>query len=199
MPQTSLTDTQLVILSAASQRDDLAVELPERLRGGVAKSVLATLLAKALIEPVPDPDGYNDRPDAGFAPVAYRVSEGGLAALGIESDEEREAALPAAVLADGDAQRGSAGKEQANGASATSALPRAGTKLAEVIALLERGNGASIDELTAATGWLAYTTRAALTGLRKRGHVVPKAKREDGTTVYRIAAADAGANKGEAT
>ena len=40
------------------------------------------------------------------------------------------------------------------------------------IALLERDHGATIAELIAATGWLAHTTRAALTGLRKRGYAV---------------------------
>lgn len=30
--------------------------------------------------------------------------------------------------------------------------------------------GASLDELAGATGWLPHTTRAALTGLRKKGH-----------------------------
>ena len=50
--------------------------------------------------------------------------------------------------------------------------PRGGSKLAQVIELLQRDHGATIDELIVATGWLAHTTRAALTGLRKRGYVV---------------------------
>jgi hypothetical protein len=36
-----------------------------------------------------------------------------------------------------------------------------------------------------ATGWLPHTTRAALTGLRKKGHVLEKSKRDD-ATCYRI-------------
>jgi hypothetical protein len=39
----------------------------------------------------------------------------------------------------------------------------------------------------AATGWLPHTTRAALTGLRKKGHVIEKTKRDD-ATCYRIEA-----------
>ena len=46
--------------------------------------------------------------------------------------------------------------------------PRDG-KLAQVIELLGRADGATIVDLTPATGWLPHTTRAALTGLRKRG------------------------------
>jgi len=50
--------------------------------------------------------------------------------------------------------------------------PRGGSKLAQVVELLQRDRGATVDELIAATGWLAHTTRAALTGLRKRGYAV---------------------------
>jgi hypothetical protein len=106
--------------------------------------------------------------------------------------------LPVTGLARGDVQLGSVEVDQTTAASTASASPRTGTKLAGVIALLERENGASIDELIAATGWLAHTTRAAMTGLRKRGHVVDKAKREDGATVYRIAGENAEATTGEA-
>jgi hypothetical protein len=64
--------------------------------------------------------------------------------------------------------------------------PRPGSKLAGVIVLLSRGQGAGIDDLTAATGWLPHTTRAALTGLRKRGYVLARESREGADTVYRI-------------
>ena len=62
------------------------------------------------------------------------------------------------------------------------------TKAALVLALLQREDGATLPELIAATGWLPHTTRAALTGLRKKGHAVDKAKR-DGVTCYRVAGA----------
>ena len=63
-----------------------------------------------------------------------------------------------------------------------------GTKQARVIALLQRDAGATLDDLVAATGWLPHTTRAALTGLRHKGFVLDKSKRQHGTTVYRISA-----------
>ena len=50
--------------------------------------------------------------------------------------------------------------------------PRDGSKLALVIEHLQRADGATIVDLTQATGWLPHTTRAALTGLRKRGYAV---------------------------
>ena len=63
-----------------------------------------------------------------------------------------------------------------------------GTKSAAVIALLSREDGATLDEMIAATGWLPHTTRAALTGLKKKGHVIVRGKRGE-VTCYRIAGA----------
>ena len=63
--------------------------------------------------------------------------------------------------------------------------PATGSKTNAVIALLERGEGATLAELIAATGWLPHTTRAALTGLRKKGHSIERNKRDD-VTCYRI-------------
>lgn len=72
--------------------------------------------------------------------------------------------------------------------AADSAAPAAPSKTATVIAMLQRADGASLGDLVAATGWLPHTTRAALTGLRKKGHVIEKTK-VDGTTTYSIASA----------
>ena len=57
-----------------------------------------------------------------------------------------------------------------------------------VIGLLVRGGGATLPELIDATGWLPHTTRAALTGIRKKGHDIERTKRGD-LTCYRIAVA----------
>ena len=61
------------------------------------------------------------------------------------------------------------------------------TKIASVIGLLRNPPGAALPDLTAATGWLPHTTRAALTGLKKKGHIITKVK-VDGITRYMIAA-----------
>ena len=60
------------------------------------------------------------------------------------------------------------------------------TKIAQVIEMLHRSGGASLGELVTTTGWLPHTTRAALTGLRKKGHTLDKQSR-DGVMVYVIA------------
>ena len=62
---------------------------------------------------------------------------------------------------------------------------RAISKIDTVIGLLEREQGATLAEMVEATGWLPHTTRAALTGLKKKGHTITKYKRDD-VTCYRI-------------
>ena len=61
------------------------------------------------------------------------------------------------------------------------------TKADLVLGLLKRPEGATINQLVAATGWLPHTTRAALTGLKKKGHKVVATK-VDNVTCYTIAA-----------
>ena len=51
---------------------------------------------------------------------------------------------------------------------------------------MKRPKGATLDELVEATDWLPHTTRAALTGLRKRGLVVERIKDEGKASIYRI-------------
>ena len=63
------------------------------------------------------------------------------------------------------------------------------SKSSQVLALLQRPEGATLDQLVAATGWLPHTARAALTGLRKKGHVVTSEKREGEGRIYRAVAA----------
>ena len=65
-------------------------------------------------------------------------------------------------------------------------VPKPGTKGALIVGLLSREAGATVAELQAATGWLPHTTRAALTGFRKRGHVLAGSKSPGGDRRYRI-------------
>src|SRR5687767_5597050 len=83
---TKLTDTQLVILTAAVQRmNRLALPLPERLRGGAAQKVVGALLAKGLLAEVAagrgDPVWRENDEDQGVTLVA---TEAAHEALGIE-------------------------------------------------------------------------------------------------------------------
>jgi hypothetical protein len=61
------------------------------------------------------------------------------------------------------------------------------TKTDQLIALLRRPDGASIEEMVEALGWLPHTARAALTGLKKKGHVIARDK-AGSVTVYKVGA-----------
>ena len=66
-------------------------------------------------------------------------------------------------------------------------LPRASTKRAMLIGMLERAQGASVAEIGQRLGWLPHTVRAAITRLRHAGREVTRSKNESGQTVYRLA------------
>jgi hypothetical protein len=50
-----------------------------------------------------------------------------------------------------------------------------------LLELISREEGATLEELTSATAWQPHTARAAVTGLRKRGHEI-QCERMDGIT-----------------
>lgn len=67
-------------------------------------------------------------------------------------------------------------------------LPSVGGKQAAIIALLRRPEGASIEQLTVATGWQRHSIRGAVSGVLKRklGLVIDSALDEERGRVYRI-------------
>lgn len=73
-----------------------------------------------------------------------------------------------------------------NAPAAAGFSPRRAGKLARVIEGLSAPEGLSVAKIIASTGWLPHTTRAALTGLRKKGHAVIRFRDASGVTCYRI-------------
>ena len=63
--------------------------------------------------------------------------------------------------------------------------PQPASKSATVVGLLRRSGGATLDDITNATGWQNHTARAVLTGLKKKGHTIERTK-DDGVSRYRI-------------
>jgi len=166
---TQLNDTQLLVLSAASQRADGLLTPPERLRGAALQHFGAKLIQLQLAtECAVGPEDPIWRQSDENGRTGLKVSAAGLAAIGVEADGST--AEPEPELA-------------AESPSATAA-PRSGAKIAVVLELLQRPVGASIDELQAATQWLPHSIRAALTGLRKRGHVVELRRGEGDRAAY---------------
>jgi Protein of unknown function (DUF3489) len=125
---------------------------------------------------------------------SLKLTDAGLKA--IAADERGSETIPSTAVPRNTNEDSSKAKTAANvGAtqSATAApispTPRQGTKIARMIELLQRDQGARLDELIAATGWLPHTARAALTGLRHRGYDVRLERGETGrASVYRAVA-----------
>lgn len=65
--------------------------------------------------------------------------------------------------------------------------PKAPSKQQQLAALVLRDEGATLDQMIAATGWLPHTTRAALTGLKKKGYAISSDK-VNGVRTYRAVA-----------
>ena len=183
-----LSDTQLVMLSAGGQREDLCLTAPDKMKGAILTKVSAKLVKLGLIREVRAKAGMPvwRRDDAGQG-YALKLTSAGLKAIAVDDGSEEEVARREAPqprpIPDGTKASGPA----ITGARAKTLMPRAGSKLARVIGLLQRSGGATIPNLTEATGWLPHTTRAALTGLRKRGYAVVRERGDTENSVYRIA------------
>ncbi|MEO5973168.1 MAG: DUF3489 domain-containing protein [Sphingomicrobium sp.] len=100
----------------------------------------------------------------------------------IPSDPKIEKVDPAPEAA-GPITQTSGPKTQA----ATDSNPKAPTKQQKLAGLLLRDEGATLDQMIAATRWLTHTTRAALTGLKKKGYSLSSDK-VDGIRTYRAVA-----------
>ena len=187
---TKLTDTQLVVLSAAAARDDQSVlPLPKSLKGGAVTKVLNALLTRDLIEQVEDPR---------FAVEdGFRITRAGLRAINADddippqaacvADKQKTGATPPAKKDYADTAPDSAGQGQEHGKAAVNIRP--GTKQAAMIGLLSRERGATIAQLQKATGWRAHTCRGAMSGVirKKLGLAITSEKDASGNRVYKIA------------
>lgn len=60
------------------------------------------------------------------------------------------------------------------------------TKSELVRRLLSRKAGATINELGRATSWQPHSVRAYLSGLRKKGSLLTREERRDGSKAYRL-------------
>lgn len=115
-----LTDTHLVLLSAAAQRPDRAVLLAPERKDSVANKVLGRLLREQLLEEIPASGSLPAwRRDDNKGPLALRITDSALEAIGVQI-AERQATAEFAVATEANAkdlQRLAALGEQHNGTS----------------------------------------------------------------------------------
>ena len=176
----SLSKIQRAILTHAAEHAEGICLRPNRTSQRTARESAADLLTLKLIRGVrakdDTPTWYVD--DAG-QPISLIITKRGRDAVRVPA---RVAAAPMAVPSD---------KHLTRTPGRVGDPPREGSKIAQVINLLGRDTGASLPELIQLTGWLPHTTRAAMTGLRKRGYTVALERGEDNTPVYRMTSAPA--------
>jgi hypothetical protein len=159
---TKLTDTQLIVLTAAAGRDDGSIlPLPDSIRGGAVNKVVDALIARGLAARIEDERIAVDD--------LIRITRAGLVAINVDPDDGIQAATDAndgeagAVAApepevattgpDGAAQAATVTDESARKPKRAPRRKREGTKQATLIDMLRRKQGATIAQIAEATGW----------------------------------------------
>jgi len=175
---TKLTETQTIILSAGAQRpENIALPLPKGLAGAAAKMAVTKMIEHGWLQEVDANLRRNEplwRETGDGHGTTLVVTEAGLLAIGIEP----------VVVKTVVAIREHAAK------TPSPKLPtqRAGTKQAQVIAMLQRHEGATIAEIVAATSWQAHSARGVISGVlgKRLGLIVTSANEEMRGRVYRV-------------
>jgi hypothetical protein len=81
-----------------------------------------------------------------------------------------------------------AGKKSAKREAAKASTPRADSKGAKILAMIERAKGATLAEIMKATDWQAHSVRGFLsTAAKKHGLKIESTKTESGDRLYKIA------------
>jgi hypothetical protein len=184
---TRMSDTQSLILARAAARPgNLALPLPNGLAGAAAKMVAGKMIARGWLEEVEanlrqgEPLWRETGDGHGTTLIA---TEAGLEAIGIEPVVASAVASARKVKTEADPAPTPAPEGTPEPVSI-----RAGTKQAQIIAMLRRPEGATIAEMAEATSWQVHTVRGSLSGALKKklGLPITSEKVAARGTVYRL-------------
>ena len=155
-----LTPAQQAILSHAHQHTEGKIAwFPENIKGGARQKVIDGLFKRALIT-------YDGKD--------WFVAAEGYEALGVP----RKAPVSAQAI-----------NEVIEAATAAKPRARDNSKQAQVIAMLKRPEGATIEQICEATQWQAHTVRGTFAGAfkKKLGLEITSTKEAGGQRIYRVA------------
>jgi len=190
-----LSNTVLVMLSAAAQRRDRGIELSAKLKGAAAAKLIDKLQSDGLVETIRARGSLPAwRRDEENRPLALRITKSGMKAIRIEDSEEASvdptasasrAAVKRTLAA---ADKAPAGRQK--GAPIASQPPRgkrAGCKQAQVLTMLRGPGGMTVAAIMEMTGWQPHSVRGFLAGaVRKRLGLTLVTEVVDGIRAYRI-------------
>ncbi len=167
-----LTDTQLVILSAAAQRKDRAVlPLPKSLKtkGAAVTKTLDGLRKRGLLEEKPaSREAAAWRGGKDGRRMMLVITKAGLGALdGEPARQSGKQPTPSKARTNKPRAERKPAAPKSNSRQSLPAV-RPGTKQALLIDLLKRKGGATLDEAVAATGWQPHSVRGAISGALKK-------------------------------
>ena len=149
-----------VLQHAALHTEGRLLWFPENLKGGGKANLLGSLSKRDLIT---------------CQGSDWFVAAPGYAALGLPRRAPVTLAALDAVIA--------------NNQPAQKSTQRTPSKQAQVLALLQRDEGATLQQMCALTNWQAHTMRGALAGAfkKKLGLVITSSKDAGGERIYRLA------------
>jgi Protein of unknown function (DUF3489) len=188
-----LTDTQLIIILNAAAHDDRIAVVPPKMNKAAASKVGGSLVARKLMRELRSRPGMPVwREDDDGRSISLMITRAGHDATGVD-EGEKEATQ--ASRSDRQSRSRSPSRIEGNSSETSASTPPAvnvaspspGSKQALVTEMLSSNGGATLDALVRATGWLPHTTRAALTGLRKRGFSVERSREAREASRSRIA------------
>jgi len=175
---TKLTETQTIILTAGAKRPEyIAMPLPKGLAGAAAKMSVTKMIEHGWLQEVDASSSRGEplwRETGDGHGTTLVVTDAGLLAIGIE---------PVVVKT-----MTAIHQHAAEPAAPKPPTPRAGTKQAMLISLLQAPEGATMEAMITATCWKPHTLRGAMSRAlgKKLGLIVTSAKEGDGARVYRI-------------